>query len=158
MSEPHPPQAGHEIQDVNVNAIFSLAGLSIVLGVAVGLGVWLLFRDMHERQLERMPRPSPLAMEQRGQLPPQPQLEGIERMKSPWRTPLRQESQAPISYEWVDRQGQIVRIPMDRAMVIIVDKKLIPSKSATSIENLNNPYAALPSPANSGRPARSEHP
>jgi hypothetical protein len=158
MSEPHPPQAGHEIQDVNINAIFSLAGLSIVLGGAIGLGVWWLFRDMHERQLERMPMPSPLAMEQRGQLPPQPQLEGIERMKSPWATPLRQESQAPRTFGWVDRQAQIVRIPVDRAMAIIVDKKLIPSKSASSIENLNNPYAALPSPANSGRPAPKEQP
>jgi hypothetical protein len=158
MSEPHPVGPGHEIQDVNANAIFSLAGLSIALGLAIGLGVWLLFRDMHERQLERMPKPSPLALEQKGRLPPQPQLEGIERMKSPWGMPLRQESQAPSNFEWVDRQEQIVRIPMDRAIAIIADKKLIPSKSASSIQDLNNPYAALPSPANSGRPAPKEQP
>jgi hypothetical protein len=112
---------------------------------------------MRERQRGRMPKPSPLALEQKGRLPPQPQLEGIERMKAPGGTSLRQESQAPDRYEWVDRQAQVVRIPMDRAMAIIVEQKMIPSKPESTID-LRNPYASLPSPANSGRPAPKEQP
>ena len=72
MSEPHSSGPGHETQDVNFDAIFGLAGLAVVLSVAIGLGVWMLFHDMRERQRGRMPKPSPLALEQKGRLPPQP--------------------------------------------------------------------------------------
>ena len=157
MSEPHPVGPGHETQDVNFNAVFSLAGLTVALAVAIGLGVWLLFQDMRERQRQRMSATFPLALEQRGQaLPPQPQLEGIERMKERWGETLPQEPKLPNKYEWVDRQAGVVRIPMDRAMAIIVERKLIPSTEKRSAGDLRDPYAGLPSPANSGRPTQKE--
>jgi len=158
MSEPHSSGPGHETQDVNFDAIFGLAGLAVVLSVAIGLGVWMLFHDMRERQRGRMPKPSPLALEQKGRLPPQPQLEGIERMTVPWGSPLRRESAAPDSYEWVDRKGGVVRIPIDRTMAIIVEQKLIPSAPKSTIRDFRDPYVALPSPANSGRSAPKEQP
>ena len=157
MSEPHPVGPGHETQDVNFNAVFSLAGLTVALAVAIGLGVWLLFQDMRERQRQRMSATFPLALKQKGQvLPPQPQLEGIEHMKERLRETLPREPKLPNKYEWVDRQAGVVRIPMDRAMAIIVERKLIPSTEKRSAGDLRDPYAGLPSPANSGRPRRKE--
>ena len=157
MSEPHPAGPSHETQDVNVNAIFGLAGLAVVLAVAIGLGVWLLFIDLRERQNRRVSPTFPLALKQKGQaLPPQPQLEGIERMKERWAEPLPQELKLRNKYEWVDRQAGVVRIPMDRAMAIIVERKLIPSTEKRSAGDLRDPYGRLPSPANSGRPTQKE--
>ena len=158
MSEPHPAGPGHETQDVNVNAIFGLAGLAIVLGVAIGLGVWILFQDMRERQSRRMSSTFPLALKQKGQtLPSQPQLEGIERMKEPWGQPRPQTPKLHNQYQWIDRKAGIVSIPMDRAIPFIVERKLIPATEKTS-RDLRDPYAGRPSPANSGRPSSKEQP
>ena|SRR5438067_8261256 len=158
MSDPHPAGPGHETQDVNFNAIFGLAGLAVVLAVAIGLGVWLVFQDLRQRQNRGVSATSPLALKQKGQaLPPQPQLEGIERMKERWAEPLPQELKLRNKYEWVDRQAGVVRIPMDRAMAIIVERKLIPSTEKRSAGDLRDPYAGLPSPANSGRPTQKEN-
>ena len=159
MSEPHTAGPGHETQDVNFNAIFGLAGLTVVLAVAIGLGVWFLFQDMRERQSRRMSSSFPLALKQKGQtLPPQPQLEGIERMKEPWGALPPTETKMPSKYEWVDRKAGVVRVPTDRAMAIIVERKLIPSREKPSPRDLRDPYATMPSPANSGRPAQKEQP
>ena len=157
MSDPHPAGPGHETQDVNFNAIFGLAGLAVVVAVVIGLGVWLLFIDLRERQNRRVSPIFPLALKQKGQaLPPQPQLEGIERMKERWGEPRPREHKFSDKYEWVDRQAGVVRIPMDRAMAIIVERKLIPSTEKRSAGDLRDPYAGLPSPANSGRPRQKE--
>jgi hypothetical protein len=158
MSEPHATEPGHETRDVNFNALFGLAGLAIVLGVAIGLGVWLVFVDLRERQRRRMPAAMPLAVEHQGQLPPPPQLEGIERMKTPWGVPAAAETSLQGKYEWVNRKAGVVRIPMDQAMTIIVERKLIPSTDKSAPRDLRDPYSGLPSRANSGRPAQKEHP
>jgi len=159
MSEPHPAQPGHETKDVNSNAVFGLAGLAIVLGIAIGLGVWFVFQDLRERQSRRLSAPFPVAVRQPGMvLPPQPRLEGIERMKGPGGESRPQELQPLNNYEWVDRRAGVVRIPMDRAMAIIVEKKLIASSEKSTARDLRNPYARRPSPANSGRTPEKEQP
>jgi hypothetical protein len=158
MSEPHPEGPGHETRDVNYNAVFGLAGLTIALGLAIGLGVWWLFADLRERQSRRLPAALPLGFEQHGQLPPSPQLEGIERMTMPWGSLPPAETKLPRKYEWVDRKAGVVRIPMDRAMAIIVKQKLIGSAAEPAPPSLRDPYAALPSRANSGRSAQKEQP
>jgi hypothetical protein len=162
MIEPLPPapahEAGHESKDVNFNAIFGLAGLVIVLAVAIHLGIWFVFQEMRERQNRGQSATFPLAAKQKGpNLPPPPQLEGIERMQEPWGQPRPQEPKLPSQYEWVDRKAGIASIPIDRAIALIVERKLIPSKEKTS-PDLHNPYAGLPSPANSGRPPAKEQP
>jgi len=157
MSEPDPAGPGHETEDVNFNAIFGLAGLAVVVAVVIGLGVWLLFIDLRERQNRRLSPAFPLALKQKGQaLPAQPQLEGIERMKERWGEPRSRENKLSDKYEWVDRKAGVVRIPMDQAMAIIVERKLIPSTEKRSAGDLRDPYAGLPSPANSGRPRQKE--
>src|SRR5205823_4398645 len=84
-----------------------------------------VFEDLRQRQNRGVSATFPLALKQKGQaLPPQPQLEGIERMKERWGETLPQEPKLPNKYEWVDRQAGVVRIPMDWAMAIIVERKL----------------------------------
>jgi hypothetical protein len=157
MSEAHPGASGHETRDVNFNGIFGLAVLIIVSGIVVIVGVWWLFQDLRERQKQAMPPRNPLALEQSGNLPPPPQLEGIERMKELGKA-TTVPSLRPSSYGWVDRKAEVVRVPLDRAMTLIVEQKLVPSKSGSDNRDLRNPYATMPSPANSGRGAPREQP
>jgi hypothetical protein len=159
MSEPQAAKPGHETRDVNFNAIFGLAGLSIVLGAVIGLGVWFLFQDMRERQGRRLAATFPMVRKQKNEaLPPAPQLEGIERMKEPWGTAPPMPAKGSSKYEWVNRQAGVVRIPMDRAMAIIIERKLIKAAEKPSLHDLRDPHAGFPSPANSGRPAQKEQP
>ncbi len=158
MSEPQSNGPGHEIRDVNFGGIYGLAGLTIVLGVVVLLGVWWLFHDLRNRQRERMPPANPLALEQRDWLPPPLQLEGIERMKEKLGEARSAPAGRPNAYGWVDRKAGIARVPVDRAMNLIVEQKLIPSAPVPINQDLDNPYWAMPSPANSGRGAPQEQP
>jgi hypothetical protein len=156
MSEPHSNAPGYEVRDVNFGGIYGLAGLTIVSGIMVLLGVWWLFHDLRGRQRERMPPANPLALEQRDRLPPH--LEGVARMKEKAGEAKSAPSTRPNNYGWVDRQAGIVRVPVDRAMNLIVEQKLVPSAPGPTNQDLDNPYRTMPSPANSGRGAPQEQP
>lgn len=150
-----PSGPGHETRDISFRAVYRLTGLIIVSAVFIHLGIWWLFRDLQHRQKSGRPEANPLAMENRGRLPPPPQLEGLQQMNRSFeeRPP---ETSRPDNYGWVDRKAEIVRVPIDRAMDLIVEQKLIPSSGSQSYGQ--NPYGGLPSPANSGRGAPKEKP
>lgn len=158
MSDAHSSGPGHEIRDVNFAGIYGLAGLTILAGVAVLLGVWWLFQDLRDRQSQRRPTANRLALEQRDQFPPPPQLEGFMRMNQQSGETKALPSQRPNNYGWVDRKAGVVGIPVDRAMTLIVEQKLIPSAKGPAFHDLENPFATLPSPANSGRGTPKEQP
>ncbi len=156
MHDVPPNGLGHETRDVNFRAVYRLTGLIIVSAVVIHLGVWWLFRDLQERQKRGMPEANLLALEDRGRPPSQPQLEGLQQMTRQFEEKPSPTSR-PESYSWVDRKAEIVRVPMDRAMNLIVEQKLIPSASDSQSRE-QNPYGNLPSPANSGRGPPKEKP
>jgi len=151
MGEFHSVGPGHETRDVNFRGILNLAGLTIILGVLTFLGIWWYFQELRERRKEQMPPANPLALEQGDQLPRPPRLEGIERKSGKVERAKSALSSRPNRYGWVDRKTRIVRVPMDRAMSLITEQKLIPSAPGPASQDLKNPYEGLPSPANSGR-------
>ena len=116
MENQHPsthPVTGHETSDANVRTIVYTLG-----GVAVGaaLVIWLvygIFAYLANNPLSSAP-PNPMAETERERFPPAPRLDihpGIE-LKD-----LReQEDQILDTYGWTDKQKGIVRIPIDRAM------------------------------------------
>jgi hypothetical protein len=148
----------HESRDVDFTGIYGLAGLTIVLGVAILFGVWWLFQDLRERQAHLRPPANPLALEKRKRFPPPPKLEGIIRMEGQTGPAKPASLERPNTYGWVDRKAGVVRVPVDRVMSLIVDQKLIPSAKEPAFHDLGNPFATLPSPANSGRGTPKEQP
>lgn len=155
MHETTPSGQGHETGDVSPRAIYRLTVLIILSAVIIHLGVWWVFRDLQDRQKYGMPEANPLALENRGRLPPPPQLEGLQQMNRPFEE-KPSPTLRPDSYGWVDRKTEIVRVPVDRAMSLIVERKLIPSSGSQS--QGQSPHAGLPSPSNSGRGAPKEKP
>lgn len=158
MGDAQPGGPGHETRDVDFAGIFGVAGVTIVLGVAVLFGVWWLFQDLRERQKLRMPAANPLTLEQNGRLPQPLQLEGIEGMNQHIAEAKPAATERPNRYGWVDRKAGVVRVPMDRALTLIIDQKLVPSTPGPAFPNVRDPYATLPIPANSGRGAPQEQP
>lgn len=119
IDQPHPR---HEESDVNIRAIFGFgAGLATAL-IAVSLIVWLLFVYMDRREARQTAPAYPLAGGQEIRLPPEPRLQ-----KTP-REDLRafraREDDLLSRYHWADKQAGIVRIPIEEAMKLTLQRGL----------------------------------
>jgi len=108
---------GHEERDIRLRPII-VAGVSLALLAGLTfLAMWLLFDYLDARQARfdvtpplieaRQPPPEP-----RLQVSPQQDLQAM----------LAAERARLHSYGWVDRQAGIVRIPIERAMEILVER------------------------------------
>jgi hypothetical protein len=101
-------QRGYETRDVNLRAIvvFSVALVVVCLVAAVAM-LWT-FRYLDSRLVESDARVSPLAMPA-GQLPPEPR---------------QQQDELVTTYGWIDKNAGIVRIPVERAKELILERGL----------------------------------
>jgi hypothetical protein len=113
--------AKHEVRDVNLRAVVGIVVGVVVLtllGVVVSLGVY----DLMSLRWQATEPPPPPMVETLPALPPEPRLQV---------TPaadlgkIRAEEDAVLStYGWIDEQGGIVRIPIERAMELLVERGL----------------------------------
>lgn len=114
-SEQH-NKAGHETTDIRVRAV--LVGAAIL--VAVLVVAHLILSEMFETLTEQpaLVEPVPFPLEER---PPGPRLQShpIQDLQA-----LQQAEEAILgSYGWIDREAGIVRIPIERAMELLVERK-----------------------------------
>jgi hypothetical protein len=131
MAEMHHPHAGghgdnpvvdHEESDVNIRAVFGFAGGLLVSAIVIHLAVWVLFRYFDAREGRQAAPAFPLAATQGSRLPPEPRLQTNPRQDL---GDLRaREDQVLTSYGWVDKNTGIVRIPIDEAMKLTLERGL----------------------------------
>ncbi len=122
---PH-PDAGHETSDVSIRGIVRF-GIGLGVGtILAALGMWMLFRvlERRERRVD-VPVPPMVAAGLR-RTPPEPRLEADP--LEPRRRMQAREEAALTTYGWVDRGAGVARIPIDRAMELLVQNGLPPSK------------------------------
>ena len=109
-------------RELDLRGVLSF-GIGLALTMVVVLGVvWLLVARWKERQIARDPGPSPIAEANRPRLPPEPRLQS-----SPVRDmeELRaREDSVLTTYGWVDRREGIARIPIDRAIEVLLEEGL----------------------------------
>jgi hypothetical protein len=126
------PQTVHDDNDLNVRAIVWLGGGLFTFVLAVLVVVGGVFRYFGEREDRRDRDALPMAsedaarpVEERVQSIPAPRLEGIE----PQSVAQRRAADADrlIQYGWVDEKAQVVHVPVDVAMKVILEKKLLPT-------------------------------
>jgi hypothetical protein len=118
----------HEESDVNIRAIFGFGIGLFVVAVVVHVAIYLLFVFFSNRQeTANSVRQYPLAAGQENRLPPEPRLQTNPRQDL---LDLRaQEDQLLNGYSWVDRNTGIVRIPIDEAIKLTLQRGL-PSRNA----------------------------
>jgi hypothetical protein len=138
MAELHQPHAGgddatinpdvhHEESDVNIRAIFGFAAALVVAAVVIHLLVYVLFRYFEARESRRVTLQYPLAVTQENRMPPEPRLQVNPRQDL---ADLRAKEDETLStYGWVDKNAGTVRIPIDEAMRMTVERGL-PSRQA----------------------------
>jgi hypothetical protein len=133
------PNAGHEISDVSVCAVVWFVVGLIVGGGALHLLSHGLFVTLLAYETRANQSTFSLADEERGESPSEPGLEGIKKMQarleagrpSPYVHPedLDPSKQPALNeFAWVDKNKGIVRIPIDQAKRIVLEKNLLPAR------------------------------
>ena len=123
---PDNPEVQHEGSDVNVRAILGFAAGLIVAAVLIHFVVWLLFLYLSGAEATRDTADFPLAAGQAARVPPEPRLQTTPR--EDLRTLRAREDEILGSYGWVDKATGVVRIPIDEAMKLTLQRGL-PARS-----------------------------
>lgn len=125
MSETHEthlpvPGGGYEKTDATLRPIVVLA---VILSVIVVVGLIAIggLTVLVNGQLARTQPPVP-SMFNPNQTPPEPRLQVLPR--DSWQQMLAQDTKRLNSYGWVDQNGGVVHIPIDRAMELLLQRGL----------------------------------
>jgi len=119
----------HETTDVDIGGVLLFAAGLFVVAVIVHLLVWVLFGYLSGRETRLGAREHPLALTRETQLPPEPRLQIHPR--EDLRDLRAHEDEVLTSYGWVNKNTGVVRIPIEEAMKIVVQKGL-PAREPTS--------------------------
>ena len=120
-----------EDPDVNVRAVVVSAIVFVVVAAAIHGLIWLLFLFFSTREAGHTTRQYPLAPAQESRLPPEPRLQTNPRQDL--RDLGTAEDQTLKSYQWIDRNGGVVRIPIDEAIKLTLQRGL-PARQAPQQE------------------------
>jgi hypothetical protein len=130
---------GYERTDANIRSIRNfIVGLFVFIGISVLLMIGL-FRFLYRTGQADMPAPTP--MEARRVLPPAPRLQisptnDIEALRN-------NEERMLNTYGWVDRNAGVVRIPVSRAIDLLLERGLPATKpQPAQRRNLSAPAAS----------------
>jgi hypothetical protein len=112
----------HETSDVNVRAILTVgAGLALVTA-ALAVVVWILMLVLSKTNVDNTAREFPLAASHEQRLPPEPRLQTNPR--EDLFNLHESEDRLLRSYGWVDKDAGVVRIPIDEAMRLTLERGL----------------------------------
>jgi hypothetical protein len=121
MMEDH-PTVHHETTDVDIRAIFVFGAGLVVSAVVISFVVWVLFKYFEAREARRVTPEYPLAATQEQRKPPEPRLQ--ENPREDLQQLREEEEQILNSYGWVDKNAGVVRIPIEEAMKLAVQRGL----------------------------------
>jgi hypothetical protein len=131
MAEVHQPQHGdpdrggrieHETSDVDIRPVLGfLAGLTVA-SVLISFLVWILFTYFGARESRAVTPDYPLAAQQEKRLPPEPRLQT--RPREDLLEMRAREDEILSTYGWVDRNAGVVRVPIEQAMKMTIERGL----------------------------------
>ena len=122
------PTVHHEESDVNLGPILGFGAALIVVAIVIYVLVWLLFGYFTARESRQAAPEYPLAVAQENRVPPEPRLQTAPRQDM---ADLRAKEDTVLqSYGWVDRNAGVVRIPIDQAMKLTLERGL-PARAGT---------------------------
>ena len=118
---PTPPGAGHEHTDIDVNVGYKF-GLWLAVAMLISAGIvygsfW--FFEGQAKTADSLAEKYPLAIGRVKEAP----LPNLQRQPFKDISALRQDENLKLtSYGWVDREGGVTHIPIDRAMEVMLQK------------------------------------
>jgi hypothetical protein len=125
QANPHGNVGGYEKSDAHLKSVAMLVALTVVIALAGVISMWFLFGYIVERDASRDTPPSPLADTRAPFTGPRLQVSPPQDMKAM----KAAEQEVLESYDWVDRDRGIVRIPIERAIDLLA-KRSLPIKAS----------------------------
>ncbi len=119
------PDIEYERRDVNTKWVaIAIASIFVLIVIAMSLTFWLL-GTFNTIRVETEPTPLPLIELRPTPPPPRLQPNLIDRATAEEELRILREREDAIltSYEWVDRDGGIVRIPIERAIELLAEQE-----------------------------------
>jgi len=117
-----PATIHHETKDANIGGVFVFGATLLAVGVVIHVLVWLLFRYFDAETARGLVPQYPMAISREQEPPPEPRLQTNPR--EDLREMRASEDALLATYGWVDRNAGVVRIPIDRAMTLAIDRGL----------------------------------
>ncbi len=160
-------QDGYEHEDLTSRGPFYfMAGLAL-LGLVIYLIAFGIYRFLDRYDLAHQPPLSPMATpeadtrtvtHQETQTFPQPRLEENERTEL--RSFIEDQDRKLATYGWVDKDKGILRIPIDRAMELIVQRGLpvLPKGASSAPSSATKTSATKTSAAQTSAPVKKQTP
>jgi len=146
-AEPEPDALSrHERKDVNTLWIVATAAMLTAEITIVCLASWWTLAGLTAPAMPSTPAELMAVAARR--LPPQPRLEGLIDLNDPssssslaWRELQAAHVEYLKNYGWVDQEKRIVHIPIEMAMQLIIDEKLLPAAETPSARTSPSPKA-----------------
>jgi hypothetical protein len=130
----------HEGEDINVWAVVKFGIGLLILGIVSYIGQYAMLKVFEHERLASEAAPPPMARGAEDRLPPPPRLQMMPGSASEFKTPdyemramVEDEDKTLASYGWVNKNSSIVRIPIDEAMKLILEKGLPSKPSAAAV-------------------------
>jgi hypothetical protein len=140
-----PSGAGYEHTDASVFIIVKFIVWLAVAAVVIHVGLALLFNLFAAQRAERAEPRFPLAAQEGPRLPPEPRLQQFPREDI---MNLRSQEEAALqNYGWVDKQAGTVHLPIQDAMRLMLERKMLPSRPEPPKED----PALAPADSSAGR-------
>jgi hypothetical protein len=151
--EPVDRGPGYEQRDANIKGLIQFAfGMAVVL-VVVLFGMRWTF-DYFKKIEPLGPTASPMVSATQRELPPNPRLQANPR--DDLQVYCAAQEQAVNTYGWVDQQSGIARIPIDRAMDLILQRGLLSRSSSEVAAAGETSLASVVPPAPGGGDVRGQ--
>lgn len=119
-SEPSRP--GYERTDVRLRPIAVLTLILVVASIVSFVAAVVMFDALESREAAADKPVSPLA--EPNPLPPDPRLQQVPQLDL--NAYERRNRERLESYQWIDRDGGVVRIPVERAMELLIERGITP--------------------------------
>jgi len=114
--------AGHEVGDIHPKPII-IGLIGVILFSAVSFAVVVvLFKFLAADATRTSPRPSPLNPTRAARMAPEPRLQ-VDPWGD-WDTYKASQDRLLQNYSWVDKESLLVRLPIERAMELVLERGL----------------------------------
>ena len=141
-----PEGAGYEHTDANIWQIVKFGIWLVITAVVVHIGIGGMYELLKKQSVVTTPQPYPLASGTEPRLPPEPRLQQFPRTE--YYEHRLTEQQKLDGYSWVNKDAGIVRIPIERAMRLTLERGVLQSSQEQAQPETPG---LMPSDASSGR-------
>ena len=151
-ADDHDESVHHEGSDIDIRAMF-ISAVALTAMTAFCYGVVLVMFNLFEARAAEASatRQYPLARGQENRLPPEPRLQT--QPKQELKDLRAEEALALENYQWVDKTAGVVRIPIEAAKKLTLERGLASRPAPAGAPAAAAPAAAPATPAPAPAPA-----